>query len=123
MKRQKYTDDQIKYSREAANVLSTALIFARTVKKQKNLLNQIVNINKIISEINFYHIRIQELRAEENEAVAQYIKAAKLYMGGAKKALEAAKSINFALGKAIEVWGTIRNTSIEHLVFLQLTII
>lgn len=83
----------IGYLKAAANVLSTALIFTRTVKKQKNLLNKIININKIISDINLYHIRIQEVRAEEKEASADYIKAAKLYKGGALKANEAAKSL------------------------------
>jgi len=91
--KKKNTEEIIKYYKEIADVLSTALIFARSVKKQQNLLNQIININKIISEINFYIVRIQELRAEENEAAANYIKAAKLYMGGAKKALEAAQSL------------------------------
>ncbi len=86
-------EEEIKYYKEAANVLSTALIFARTVKKQKNLLNQVININKIISEINFYLIRIQEIKAEESEANTQYIRAAKLYMGGAKKAIEASQSL------------------------------
>ncbi|NVM53125.1 MAG: hypothetical protein HWN66_05435 [Candidatus Helarchaeota archaeon] len=91
--KQKNIEDQIKYSKEAANILSTALIFARTVKKQQDLMGQIININKIISEINFYHIRIQEIKAEEMEAAAEYIRAAKLYVGGAKKAINAAKSL------------------------------
>ncbi len=86
-------EDEINYSKEASNILSTALIFARTVKKQQNLLNQIISVNKIISEINFYLLRIQEIKAEENENAAQYITASKLYMGGAKKASEAAQSI------------------------------
>jgi len=91
--KKKNIEEEIQYSKQAANILSTALIFARTVKKQQNLLNQIVNLNKISSEINFYLIRIQEIKAEEYESAAQYIKAAKLYAGGAKKALEAAKSL------------------------------
>jgi len=91
--KKKNIEEEIKYSKAAANILSTALIFARVVKKQQNLLSQIVNLNKIISEINFYLIRIQEIKAEESEAAAQYITAAKLYMGGARKATEAAKSL------------------------------
>jgi len=91
--KKKNIEEEIKYSKAAANILSTALIFARTVKKQQNLLNQIVNLNKIISEINFLLIRIQEIKAEESEAAAQYITAAKLHVGGARKATEAAKSL------------------------------
>ncbi|MFX1297328.1 MAG: Mov34/MPN/PAD-1 family protein [Promethearchaeota archaeon] len=89
----KYIEEEIKYYKQVANILSTALIFARSVKKQRNLLNQLININKIISEINFYLIRIQELKAEEYENTAQYIKAARLYIGGSKKAIEATQSI------------------------------
>ena len=91
--KKKNIEEEIRYSNQAANILSTALIFARTVKKQQNLLNQIVNLNKITSEINFYLIQIQEIKAEENEAAAQYVKAAKLFLGGARKAMEAAKSL------------------------------
>ncbi|NVM30596.1 MAG: Mov34/MPN/PAD-1 family protein [Candidatus Helarchaeota archaeon] len=91
--KQKNIDNQIKYSKEAANILSTALIFARTVKKQHKLLRQIINMNKIISEINFYHIRIQEIKAGESEKAAQYMQAAKLFVGGAKKGTEAAESL------------------------------
>ncbi|MHA1321884.1 MAG: Mov34/MPN/PAD-1 family protein [Candidatus Helarchaeota archaeon] len=93
----KNTEKQIKFAQAAANVLSTALIFIRTVKKQKNLLNQLIDINKIISDINFYQVRIQEIRAEEKEAAAEYIQAAKLYIGGAIKAIEAAESLNDSL--------------------------
>ncbi|MHA1132016.1 MAG: Mov34/MPN/PAD-1 family protein, partial [Candidatus Helarchaeota archaeon] len=87
-------EKEIKCIMETINILSTALIFTRAVRKQKELINQILNINKIISDINFYLIRIQEIKAEENEGMAQYVKAAKLYMGGANKAIEAARSIN-----------------------------
>ena len=82
---------------EAANILSTAIIFARSVKKQRNILNQIINVNKITSEINFYLVRIQEIKAEENEGLAQYIEASKLYIGGARKAIEAAQSLKDAI--------------------------
>ncbi len=91
--KRKNKEEEIRYSKEAANILSTALIFARSVKKQRNLLNRIINIDKIISEINYYLIRIQEIRAEESEGKAEYIRAAKLYKGGAEKAIEAAQSL------------------------------
>lgn len=91
--KKKNKEEIMNFSKKAANILSTALIFARSIKRQRELLDQVINLNKIISEINLNLIRIQEIKAEESEGLTEYIKAANLYTGGAKKAIEAAQSL------------------------------
>ncbi|MHA1269781.1 MAG: hypothetical protein ACTSPY_08365 [Candidatus Helarchaeota archaeon] len=77
-----------------ATFLSTAIIFARNVRKQHDLSSQIFDFNKLSYEINYYLIKNQEINAKILENENDYLTAAQLYKGASIIAKDAAESSN-----------------------------
>ncbi|MHA1230045.1 MAG: hypothetical protein ACTSRP_10570 [Candidatus Helarchaeota archaeon] len=78
---------------KAASFLSTAIIFARNVKKQKELANQIFNYEKLSFEINYFLIKNQEIHARLSESNKDFKTAAQIYKGASIIAKDAAESL------------------------------
>ena len=112
---------------KAAALLSTAVIFARNVKKQKDLANQIFNYNKLTFDINYFLIKNQEISAKNSENQNDYSNAAELYKGASMIAKDAIESLsgddiiknliglaNFYLGRMCLVLGDDKKYKIKN---------
>ncbi|MHA1311336.1 MAG: hypothetical protein ACTSQO_10455 [Candidatus Helarchaeota archaeon] len=77
-----------------AAFLSTAIIFARNVRKQKELSSQIFNFDKLSYKINEFLIKNQEIYAKISEDKNDYINAAQFYKGASIIAKNTAESLS-----------------------------
>jgi proteasome lid subunit RPN8/RPN11 len=78
---------------KAASLLSTAIIFARNVKKQKGLARQIFNFNDLSYDINRFLIKNQDLHARMAENQKNFGNAKRIYKGASLIATHAAESL------------------------------